>query len=160
VHLLVLDSFDGTLVAGRTSTNRIVVSRLADGRVVARHSFPNAVTAVRVQRSRVAVQTGRALSVFDLATGRSRRFQLAYDAGAPRLMSLQGGLVSYVAGPEIHLLRLADGRDVTLRIPQAAEPVGAEFVSSGFYYSYNLPHVREPGRVSFISRTELEHVLR
>ena len=64
-------------------------------------------------------------------------------------------IAAYATGPEIHLLRVADGRDRMLRTEPAVGPVDAQLEPSGLFYSYNLVHARKPGRVSFVPRARL-----
>ena len=71
---------------------------------------------------------------------------------AVRLADLQGDLAVYVAGREVHVLRVTDGRDVFVRRP-AVGPVHAQLESTGLFYS--------SGRnVNFVPRSELNRRLR
>ena len=68
-----------------------------------------------------------------------------------RLADLQGDLAVYVAGREVHVLRVTDGRDVVVRRP-AVGPVHAQLESTGLFYS--------SGRnVNFVPRSELNRRL-
>jgi Tol biopolymer transport system component len=157
-RLLVLDAFDGRLIAGRVDEHHVVVARLGGG-IVARRSFAEPVTAIRINGSRIAVEAGRALTVFDIADRRALRFRLSSAVGAPILRSFDGTDVAYVSGATIHLLRVADARDRVLRTPPAVEPIDAQLEPSGLFYSYNARHSRDPGRVSFLPRTRLTRAL-
>jgi hypothetical protein len=55
-----------------------------------------------------------------------------------------------MAGIAIHVLRLSDGRDVVLRLPNEAGPGDAALVPQGLYYSYNQAYSARPGRIGFI----------
>jgi WD40-like Beta Propeller Repeat len=66
--------------------------------------------------------------------------------GAPRLRveDAAHGMVAYIADGQIHLLRLSDGRDVTLHAGTAAE-----FGDDGLFYAYQAGGYW-PGRISFV----------
>jgi hypothetical protein len=83
---------------------------------------------------------------------------LSDAAGAPALRSFDGRLAAYTSGTEIHVVRLGDGRDRILRIPPAVQPVDAQLVPTGLFYSYNVRHDAEPGRVSLLPRAGLTRV--
>jgi len=59
------------------------------------------------------------------------------------------GMVAYVVDGQIHLLRLSDGRDVTLHAGTAAE-----FGDNGLFYAYKAPGYW-PGRISFVPFSRL-----
>ena len=67
---------------------------------------------------------------------------------ALRLEDVQNGFVVYELGRAIHLLRLADGRDVVVRTP-AVGPVHAQLEAPGLFYSYRIASSTMPGRVAF-----------
>jgi hypothetical protein len=64
-------------------------------------------------------------------------------AAALRLADYQAGVAVYIAGRVVHLLRLSDRRDVTIRAPGVG-PVHAQLEPSGLFYSYGR------GRVAFV----------
>jgi hypothetical protein len=68
---------------------------------------------------------------------------------ALRLADYQGGIAVYVVGRAVHLLRLADRRDVTIRAPGVG-PVHAQLEPSGLFYSYSPVASPSRGRVVFV----------
>jgi hypothetical protein len=67
--------------------------------------------------------------------------------------------VAYVVGVAIHVLRLSDGREIVIDTPNATEPALARFVPSGLFYSFNEAYDNRPGRLVFVTRSELERAL-
>ena len=56
----------------------------------------------------------------------------------------------YVAGRVIHLLRLADGRDVSLPEPPGSGPVLAQIEEPGLFFAYQVPDADSQGRLGFV----------
>jgi WD40 repeat protein len=69
-----------------------------------------------------------------------------FFCGSPRLRleDAARGLVAYILDGQLHLLRLADGRDVAVH-----EGTAARFDSAGLAYSYRAPG-DWPGRIRFV----------
>src|SRR5207244_7726194 len=65
---------------------------------------------------------------------------------ALRLADYQDGIAVYVVGRAVHLLRLSDRRDVTIRAPGVG-PVHAQLEPSGLFYSSRPAGRPAPGRV-------------
>jgi hypothetical protein len=111
----------------------------------------------------LVVSGGRnALRVYDAAGGLMRTFPLpaARTSGdgtcgdpsgcrtpALRLEDVQSGIAVYVLGPDVHLLRLADGKSAVVRAP-GRSPVHAQLEPDGLYYSYLL--APRASRVAFL----------
>jgi hypothetical protein len=68
---------------------------------------------------------------------------------ALRLADYQAGIAVYVLGRVVHLLRLADRRDVAIRAPGVG-PVHAQLGPSGLFYSYSPAGNPSRGRVAFV----------
>jgi len=68
---------------------------------------------------------------------------------ALRLEDFQSGIAVYVVGRDVHLLRLADKRDVRIRAPGLG-PVHAQLEPSGLFYSYRPAASPGRGRVAFM----------
>jgi hypothetical protein len=66
-----------------------------------------------------------------------------------RLEDFQSGIAVYVVGRDVHLLRLADKRDVRIRAPGLG-PVHAQLEASGLFYSYRHAASPRRGRVAFM----------
>jgi Tol biopolymer transport system component len=78
---------------------------------------------------------------------------------SPELEDAQGELAAYVVGAAVHILRLSDGREIVIDTPNATGPVFARFVPNGLFYSFNESYEKQPGRLVFVARAELERAL-
>jgi hypothetical protein len=161
----------GGLVAMRSGDD--VAVRALDATVLFTGTFPG-LRAARIDAgvllvlTRVGTQSS--LWTVDLASGqRSGPWLLpaARSAGddvcadpsgchpaALRLADYQNGVAVYVAGRVVHLLRLADRRDVTIRAPGVG-PVHAQLEPSGLFYSYSPAVSPGRGRVAFVPAARL-----
>jgi dipeptidyl aminopeptidase/acylaminoacyl peptidase len=115
---------------------------------------PALVRGVRLQGRDLVVLTPTAVEVTDAETGAFLR-RWPVSAADARLEDVQGGVAVLVAGTDIHLLRLTDGRDAVIRAPGLG-PVLAQLEPSGLFYSYRVDDTREPGRVAFVPWDRLE----
>ena len=104
--------------------------------------------------SRAAVLAGGRLRVYDIASGRRlASWPLAQPPQA--LAGAAAGLVVFVHGRSVHVVRLRDGREAALEVPAQRIPganpgtqrVYADVSPAGLYYSYNVARGRYPGRV-------------
>ena len=110
---------------------------------------------------RLVVLQRKQLTVFDLGSGHRRAtwpVRLGFNSGA-ELEDAAGELALYVVGAAIHVLRLSDGRDVVIDTPNATEPVFARLVPNGLFYAFNVAYVKRPGRLAFVTRSELDRAL-
>jgi TolB protein len=107
--------------------------------------------------SQAAVLAGRRLHVYDIRSGR----RVASWPLAPPPHELAGaaaGLVAFVHGRSVHVVRLRDGHATVFTVPAQRLPganpgtrrVYADLSGHGLYYSYNLARSRYPGRVAFV----------
>jgi len=111
---------------------------------------------------RVLVRQSGRLSEFDLAIGRRIGSwpMPAGSIGDPQPVSAHNGLVAYVVGATIHLLRLSDGREAVLDAPNALGPAFAMFVPRGLFYAYNEADSSRPGRLAFVPMARVERAFR
>jgi hypothetical protein len=85
------------------------------------------------QGSRLAVLRRTALDVYDTASGtRVRSFHLRSMARS--LVDVQRGIAVLLAGGQIHLVRLDDGRGATI-VPPRGGPLRAQLEAGGLFYS-------------------------
>lgn len=132
------------------------------GRLGARFGFaPDLVEDAMLTGSTLVAVTRRELTVLDTASGeRLAVWPIGADTGpAPQLEDLEAGIAVYSSGVALHLLRLADGRDVVLSIDRQGGPSHARLEPAGLFYSYNETHSRRPGRVAFVPFRDLELAL-
>jgi hypothetical protein len=107
--------------------------------------------------SRAAVLAGGQLRVYDVRSGR-RVASWPLAKPPQELAGAAAGLVVFVRGRSVHVVRLRDGREAVFEVPAHRIPganpgtkrVYAEISPSGLYYSYNLARGRYPGRVVFV----------
>lgn len=109
----------------------------------------------------VVVLQSRRLTVVDVKSGkRTASWPVRRGFGPdPELEGVGGDLAAYVVGAAVHVLRLADGHEVVIDTPNAAEPVFARFVPSGLFFSNNEAYSKRPGRLAFVGRAALERAL-
>jgi hypothetical protein len=156
----------GGLVVMRSGDD--VAVRALDGTVVYSGAFAGLRAAridARVLLVLTRVGTQSSLWRVDLSSGQRSGpwiLQAAKSAGddvcgdpsgcrpaALRLADYQNGIAAYVAGRVVHLLRLSDRRDVTIRAPGVG-PVHAQLEPSGLFYSYSRGASPGRGRVAFV----------
>ena len=108
--------------------------------------------------SRAVVLAGGQLRVYDVRSG--RRIASWPLAKPPQeLAGAAAGLVVFVHGRSVHVVRLRDGREAVFEAPAHRIPganpgtkrVEADISPGGLYYSYNLAHGRYAGRVVFVA---------
>ncbi|HEX6699747.1 MAG TPA: hypothetical protein VF101_03375 [Gaiellaceae bacterium] len=107
--------------------------------------------------SRAAVLAGGRLRVYDVRSGRLvASWRLAQPT--QELAGAAAGLVVFVHGRSVHVVRLRDGRTATFAVPAQRLPeanpgtrrVEADISTRGLYYSYNVRRGRYPGRVVLV----------
>jgi Tol biopolymer transport system component len=107
--------------------------------------------------SRAAVLAGGQLRVYDVRSGR-RIASWPLAQPPEELAGAAAGLVVFVHGRLVHVVRLRDGREAVFDVPAhripganpATKRVRADISAAGLYYSYNLARGRYPGRVVFV----------
>lgn len=131
------------------------------GKLLHRWALGGGLGPVRLQGRTLAVQRGASLALYDTATGAettARRLVIG-EGTAPVLLDVQGDLAAYATGGAIHVLRLRDGRDRALALPEAAGPLDARIESSGLFVLWNRMHVRRFGRMTFVPLRTLRQAL-
>jgi Tol biopolymer transport system component len=78
--------------------------------------------------------------------------------GDARLEGIAKGIVVYAAGHRVHVLRLRDGRRVTVS-PPGQGTVHASLDEAGLFYSYEAGWPVPSGRVAFMALEEIERRL-
>jgi hypothetical protein len=116
-------------------------------------SFPfSGATSAQLSGNDVVVVRGDTLEIWDAQTG-ARRAAYPIERGfgpVPIVEDIENGIATVVVGVAIHLVRLADGKDVVLDIAKQAGPSHAELEPAGLFYSWNEPYTRRPGRLAFV----------
>ena len=118
-------------------------------RLLRRVRTPAAVSA-RLGGDELGVVSGNTLLVYSARTGRlDDRTELAHLSGDPRLLSIRNGYAVYVSGIELHLLRLRDGLDRVLDLPEQSGPVDAVLTARGLFVSLDQAYAAQSGRILF-----------
>lgn len=108
--------------------------------------------AAQLQGRDLVVQSGLTLADYDAGNGALlHEWPLPADA---RLEDVQDGTAVYVTATDVHLLRLADGRDVAIH-PPGHGALHAQLEPAGLFYSYAVDDGVLPGRVAFVASTAL-----
>jgi hypothetical protein len=108
---------------------------------------PARLLGAKLEGDDLVVLTDQGLADYDAATGNLRH--LRPSPADARLADVQDGVAVYVTGTEIHLLRLAAGREGVIR-PAGRGPVLAQLESPGLFYSYAVDDGTYPGRVAYL----------
>ncbi len=144
------------LKAAAADSGRLAIAR-KDGTValysrtgrLLRAVVPTSVKEVALEGGDLAVLTqSSTVEVYSAATGQ-RRATWPVRAGAAQL-DIAAGRGVYAVARTVHLLRLADGKDVSLpAAPRAVE--GLEIEPPGIVYAYNtIKGSREIGNLAFV----------
>jgi hypothetical protein len=161
----------GGLVVMRSGDD--VAVRASDGTVLYTGTFPGLRAAridARVLLVLTRVESQSSLWTVDLSSGqrsgpwilpaaKSTGDDVCADPKGCRLAGLrladyQSGIAVYVVGRAVHLLRLADRRDVAIRAPGVG-PVHAQLEPAGLFYSYSPDASPGRGRVAFVPGARL-----
>ena len=146
-HVCCVDSVSGGLIALREPGTVTVLDD--QGRLVRSFPFaPDDVNAARLDGGRLVVWRFGALEEYDVATG-ARLLARLLPAGY-RLADVDGGIAALTSTGGVELLRLDDGRSLTL---PGGDPALADLEPPGLYYSYAT--AGGGGRVVFVPRAEI-----
>jgi Tol biopolymer transport system component len=147
-HAATVESVAGGLIA--THERETVAVLNARGEVVRLFPFaPADVSAARLDGGRLVVWRVGVLEVYDVATG-ARELTRVMPAGY-RLAEVYGGIAVLLRADSVQLLRLADGRSLTLT--PGREPALADLEPAGLYHAYATPE--GGGRLVFVPRAEV-----
>jgi Tol biopolymer transport system component len=151
-HSGLVDSVSGGLIAVREDEAAAVLDE--HGGLV--RLFPlgaGQITAARLDGGWLVVARTGAIEVYDVPTG-AGLLQRPLPARF-RLVDVDRGIAVLLRNNVVMLLRLDDGRSVTLT--PGRSPVLAELEASGLYYSYATTN--GGGQVAFMARAELQQKL-
>jgi len=149
---IVLDVDGENILVERSAAAVDIVSRT--GRVQATLKLPHGGGAL-MRGGQIAAISKRRLVVSDL--GGHRVLTRTVGAGA-HLEDVDAGLVVYSVETRLHLLRLADGRDVALRLRGQFGYASAQLWRGGLFYAYNVANGRA-GRAGFVSAAGVRKLL-
>jgi TolB protein len=144
-------AIDGARVV---AVNRSGVVRILSlrGKVLRTWNLGSGLVTALLRGRVLAVQHGTTIDAYDAQTGaKESSRELRTDGGPPPfLLGVQGDVAVYATGGAIHLLRLSNGEDRALRLPNAAPALDAHLEPAGLFVSWNKMHDRRPGRMAFI----------
>jgi hypothetical protein len=146
--------------------DRILVTRL-DGSLAVLDSSgielshltvtPGEGSASALTGNQVVVLDGGHLAVYDASSG----LQLASWPAAPDnplLLGAASGVAAYIDGIAVHVVRLSDGRDITLRIPDAGARARGALNPSGLFVSF-ASELTYRGEAVFVTMDSLAALL-
>jgi hypothetical protein len=104
------------------------------------------------------VNDGQTVQVYDTRTGSltQTRPVVSYAGSAARLVDLQDGIALYLVARQVHVLRIADGRDRKLAVAPG-HLAGAQIEKAGAWYAYNTAAGR--GRIVFVPWSSVRSTL-
>ena len=152
--IVALDVDRGRILVGRSNAVLEVVSR--SGKTITRLKVPHLGGAL-LRATHIASIANHRFVLSDLHGKAVRKRPVVGDA---TLVDLDGDLVVYSVGIRLHLLRLGDGRDVTLRFKGQFGYASAKLSGGGFFYAYNVRGTSKPGRAGFVSAAAVRALLR
>jgi Tol biopolymer transport system component len=152
---------DGDRIATLRPDGRLILLS-ADGKRLSALSLGRGIEGVQLDGAQLVVLRRATLEVYDLRSGRlaRRRPTQLGVSGDVRLEDVDHGIAVYVAGLEIHLLRLSDGRDIALRLTDEGSEAHAQLEPAGLFYAYNQAWTTKPGRLGFVPLRAIELGLR
>ena len=96
------------------------------------------------------------IRIYDATTGRLRNNWPVGRGGHRRaLEDIRAGMLVYVSGIAVHVMKINTGQDIVLGLPNEAGPVHARLTATGLVYSYNQAYARRPGVVGLVPRSAL-----
>jgi WD40 repeat protein len=96
------------------------------------------------------------IRIYDATTGRLRNNWPVGRGGHRRaLEDIRAGMLVYVSGIALHVMKINTGQDIVLGLPNEAGPVHARLTATGLVYSYNQAYAIRPGVVGFVPRSAL-----
>ena len=118
---------------------------------------PGPIGGVELTANRLVVLRGKQLLVYNVATGERLDSLSLRPSGLsrPRLRDAYDDYAVYAAGMVIHIVRLSDGRDLSLEIDNQAGPADVQIEATGLFYTYSEAFIERPGRVSFVPFSQL-----
>jgi hypothetical protein len=149
---IVLDVDRDRILVERSAAAVDVVSRT--GRVLATLTLPHGGGAL-MRGGRIAAISKRRLVVSDLE---GRRVLARTVAAGAHLEDVDSGLVVYSVETRLHLFRLADGRDVALRLRGQFGYASAGLWRGGLFYAYDVANGKT-GRAGFVSAVGIRKLL-
>jgi hypothetical protein len=152
--IVALDVDRARILVGRSNTALEIVSR--SGKTITRLKIPHLGGAL-LRGARIASISSHRFVLSDLHGKAVRTRPVVGDA---TLVDLEGDLVVYSVGIRLHLLRLGDGRNVTLRFKGQFGYASAKLSGGGFFYTYNVRGTSKPGRAGFVSAAGVRALLR
>ena len=150
-----LAAVGGGRLAVRTSAG--VTTFALDGtRLAAVRDAGSKTRAVALSRTRLALKRKFTLDLYDPVTGAAQKSLELGSAAGLRLADVTAKLALLRGPRRLVLVRLSDGKRVSLALSRAAIPlVGARLTEAGLFYAYNTGRRPRPGRIVFESSRRL-----
>lgn len=129
-HLITRNATATSVDSGRISVlepDHSVGVYTASGQLVNR--IPAEVDRAKLSGNRLFAEAAGTVTPYDVGTGQPGQAQALQGGPFAQLSDVAAGIVVYVLGDEVHLLRLADGKDTIIRAS------AAQIEPSGLFYS-------------------------
>ena len=102
--------------------------------------------AVALSRTHLAVQGPLTLDLYDPATGAKTKSLPLGPAAAVELTGINAKVALFVGPHHVVLVRLSDGRLISLSLGRAIDP---KLTETGLFYAYNTPKATMKGHIVF-----------
>jgi hypothetical protein len=153
--ILVFNVDGNRILVGRTNTVLEIVSRT--GKAMSTLKIPHVGGALLRGSSIASIANHR----FVLSNLRGKALRSGPVVGDATLMDASPELVVYSVGIRLHLLRLRDGRNVTLRFKGQFGYASAKLSDGALFYAYNVGGgSSKPGRAGFVTAAGVQALLR
>jgi hypothetical protein len=152
--IVALDVDGSRILVGRSNTALELVSQ--SGKTLRRLKLPHLGRAL-LRGARIGSIANHHVFLSDLHGKTVRKRPVVGDA---TLVDLEANLVVYSVGIRLHLLRLGDGHDVTLRFKGQFGYASAKLSRGGLFYTYNVRGTSRPGRAGFVPAAAVRKLLR
>ena len=115
----------------------------------------SSIRGVALSRTTLALKRKLTLDLYHPVTGAAQSsFELGSSSGL-RLADVTSKLALLRGPRRLALLRLGDGKQLSLPLPRAATLVAARLTEAGLFYAYNTKQRPRPGRIVFESSGRL-----
>jgi hypothetical protein len=152
--IVALDADGGDILVGRTNTVLDLVSRTGTTLATLRIAH---LGGALLRGDRIASIANHHVTLSDL---HGKTIRTRPVVGNASLVDIEGNLVVYSGGTQLHLLRLSDGRDVRLRFKGQFGYASAKLSHGSLFYAYNQAGSGEPGHAGYLSAAAVQALLR
>jgi hypothetical protein len=162
-------SGEDALEAVAVDAGRVALQGIRDGSVIVvdahgRRLTSGAITGstasgTAMQGSQVVTLRGTTMQLWDASSGHlNGSVTVPAGSGKPVIRDLQNGVVVYLQGRSVRIVRLADSKQAAFVVP-GRRAVDAQIEAPGLFYAFNTTSGSSRGRVVFVPWAELQKKL-